>query len=835
GAQVGVNGVRADAENDPKRDAGEYDNQSFSFLLDSHKTAVLKRMAARHHVTLNIVNQAVWGILLGKYNGKEDVVFGAVVSGRPSGLEGVESMVGLFINTIPVRIRFQDKMKFRQLIRDVQQDALSAEPHHYHPLVAIQSRTHLKQNLLDHLFIFENYPVAEQIEGYGNHKDKGKNNNDPASLKLTNVTAFAQTNYDLNLIMAGTDQLNIVFNYNGNALDEAYIKRFAHHFQLVLEQVTANEELAIEDLTLLSPQEKQRLLYEFNGTEKEYPGHAPIHRLFAQQAEKTPDAIALLGPSSKSDKSHMSYMSYKELNHRAQNLAVELRETGTIQGSIVPFMLERSIEMIIVILGILNAGAACLPIDPEYPQERIDYMLEDSGAKLLLTGEKEVTQLQHGTSSSPPSDTAGLLYLIYTSGSTGKPKATMLEHGNLINLLRHQFEFTTIECSRILQFAAISFDVSFQEIFSALLSGGQLFLINKETRTDIPRLFNFIRLNRIKTLFFPTAFLKTLFNEDAYIDEVPSCIRHIVTAGEQLVVGNTLRRYLQAKKVCLHNHYGPSETHVATTLTIDPEGEIPQLPSIGKPILNTAIYIVDPGRHLVPVGIAGELWIAGAQVGRGYWRREQLTTERFIADPFKPGQRVYRTGDLARWIFDGDIEFLGRIDHQVKISGFRVELGEIENHMNNHPAIKDAVVIAHNDGGRTFLCAYYTLNTSKRDQPADERGRAAAELKEYLEAKLPAYMVPASFMKLDSIPLNPNGKVHRSKLPQPSDEDFHSLKSIQVPVTNMQRAIAAVWKERLGRERIGITDDFYELGGNSLDLVAVSNQLRKKLDQEIPV
>ncbi|MCP5052296.1 MAG: amino acid adenylation domain-containing protein, partial [bacterium] len=442
------------------------------------------------------------------------------------------------------------------------------------------------------------------------------------------------------------------------------------------------------------------------------------------QVEKTPNAIALLGPSIKNDKSHMFYMSYKELNHRARELAVELRETGTIQGSIVPFMLERSIEMIIVILGILKTGAACLPIDPEYPQERIDYMLKDSGAQLLLTG-KEVKVLRHSTSSSPRTPGSGLFYLIYTSGSTGNPKATMLEHSNLVNLLVFQFECTDIDCSRMLQFASISFDMSFNEIFSALLSGGQLFLISKETRTDIPRLFKFIRLNRIISLFFPTAFLKTLFNEDAYIDEFPSCIRHIVTAGEQLVIGNTLRRYLQAKKVFLHNHYGPSETHVVTALTIDPEGEILEIPSIGKPIINTGIYIVDRSCHLVPVGIAGELWIGGAQVGRGYWEREELTKEKFITNPFKAGDRVYRTGDLARWIFDGNIEFLGRIDHQVKISGFRVELGEIENHMNNHPAIKDAVVMARNDGGRTFLCAYYTLNTGERDRAANKRDRAA--------------------------------------------------------------------------------------------------------------
>ncbi|MCP5047687.1 MAG: hypothetical protein GY940_10980, partial [bacterium] len=360
GTRGGANGVRAEARNRANRDAGEYGNQSFSFLLDSHKTAALKRMAARNHVTLNVVNQAVWGILLGKYNGKEDVVFGAVVSGRPPGLEGVETMIGLFINTIPVRIRFQDKMKFRQLIQNVQQDAVAAEPHHYHPLAAIQSRTYLKQNLLDHLFIFENYPLAEQIEGYGNDNNKGKNNNDPSSLKLSNVTDFTQTNYDLNLIMAGADQLNIGFNYNSNVVDSNIVRRISGHFRRIVDQVVDNEAIVIDELRMLSDSEKQQLLVEFNDTACEYPMDKSIHGLFEEQVERTHHRIALVGPKLKNTNNKIQknskfqipnkdepHFTYRQLNTGAEGLAGQLIDKGVTTGTIVAIMTERSVEMII--------------------------------------------------------------------------------------------------------------------------------------------------------------------------------------------------------------------------------------------------------------------------------------------------------------------------------------------------------------------------------------------------------------------------------------------------------------------------------------------------------
>ena len=383
--------------------------------------------------------------------------------------------------------------------------------------------------------------------------------------------------------------------------------------------------------------------------------------------------------------------------------------------NIVGIAVERSIEMITCILAIMKAGGAYLPIDPEYPQERIDFMLQDSHAAFVLTGHELTGSIRLDAVPIMPAvpKNTDLLYIIYTSGSTGKPKGVMLEHRNLVNLFKFQAKYTNLDYSRILQFTTISFDVSAQEIFSALLSGGQLYLVKKQTRADIPELFKLIERNRIKTVFLPVSFLKAIFKEEEYLKCIPRCIDHIVTAGEQLVIGNNFRKYLKERKVYLHNHYGPSESHVVTTLTIEPGGEIKELPAIGKPVLNTGIYIVDKFGKLSPPGVAGEIRIGGIQVGRGYLNRPELTAEKFSRDYMSymsytsnKSYILYKTGDLGRFLADGNIEFLGRIDQQVKIRGFRVELGEIENRLANYPGIKEAVVLAHEDRGDKYLCAY---------------------------------------------------------------------------------------------------------------------------------
>jgi amino acid adenylation domain-containing protein/non-ribosomal peptide synthase protein (TIGR01720 family) len=423
-----------------------------------------------------------------------------------------------------------------------------------------------------------------------------------------------------------------------------------------------------------------------------------------------------------------------------------------------------------------------------------------------------------------------LLYVIYTSGSTGKPKGVMLEHRNLVNLLKYQYQYTNIDFSRVLQFTTISFDVSFQEIFSTLLAGGELTLVSKETINDIPALFKVIEKEKLKTLFLPASFLKFVSNERDYMKQMPKGLSHIVTAGEQAIINDAFKSYLRDNGVYFHNHYGPSETHVVTTFTWPPGEAIPGLPPIGRPVLNTWIYILDKGRHLQPPGLTGELYIGGESVGRGYLNRPELTAEKFLSGSYRfyrsyRSYILYRTGDLARWLKDGNIEFLGRIDSQVKVRGFRVEPGEIESLLLNHPGIKECVVLTGEDKkGTKYLCAYI----------AGMKEFALSALREYLAEKLPDYMVPAYFVQVDKIPLTPNRKIDHRALPAPRLEAGDGYTAPGNPV---EEKLVEIWSEVLGLEKkvIGIDRNFFEMGGHSLNATIMTAKVHKVLNVNLPL
>ncbi|HLP58279.1 MAG TPA: amino acid adenylation domain-containing protein, partial [Candidatus Deferrimicrobium sp.] len=633
--------------------------------------------------------------------------------------------------------------------------------------------------------------------------------------------------------------------------------------------------LKIAEIEIMDEIEKEEVLRLSRGVEWSYEGLETIHGLFEEQVARTPDGIALVGANRHlcvcTTISTLSAppvppvrtvsLSYRQLNEQSNRLAYRLREKGVGPDRTVGLMVERSVEMITGILGIMKVGGAYLPIDSEYPTGRKKYMLEDGDIRWLLVngniedlgdeiinrldvinlGQEEIFRGRNGNLEHTGSG-SNLVYVIYTSGSTGKPKGVMLEHRNLINLFKFQFKYTGIDCSRILQFSTVSFDASFHEIFSAFLSGGQLFLVNKETRTDIPELFRLIERNGIKTVFLPISFLKVIFKEEEYIKRFPRSIRHIQTAGEQVVVGTHFKNYLRERKVYLHNHYGPSETHVVTTLTIDPGGDITELPSIGKPVMNTGIYIVDKWGQLLPPGAAGELLVGGVQVGRGYLNRPELTCEKFKIINYKLKIKngsgtihhsiLYRTGDLGLWLPDGNIEFLGRIDHQVKIRGFRIEPGEIESRLSNHPGVKEAVVSVQKEGsGDNYLCAYVV----------SDREYGISELREYLSKELPDYMIPSYFVALEKIPLTPNGKIDRRALPKP---ELKVGESYTAPRNEVEKKLVELWAEILGRDElhasqlqpsIGIDDNFFQLGGHSLKATVMVSKIHKVLNIHVPL
>ena len=837
----------------------EFEGDRVVFTFNREETAALDRLVRRSRVTLNIFIQAGWGILLGRYNGKGDVVFGAVVSGRPGDIEGVESMVGLFINTIPVRVRLNAGIRPGELLQQLYQTTTGAEPHHYYPLAEIQDRSVPKQHLLDHILVFENYP----------HQPEGSPVDVPGrgqglGLTVTGIEGFERTNYDLMVLVVPGEQLMVRLDYNAGVYDRGFMEKAAAHFHTLCTGMAAGEDRCIDGISLLSPQEREQILGGFNDTaeaEPPLPCRQTIHRWFEDQAAATPHRIALTGPG------ETGSLSYRELNTRANQLGRLLGRKGVKADTVVGIMLERSPELVTAILGILKAGGACLPLDPEYPAERLAFMMRDCRIALLLThlftGERAgsfvsdgVGQIDVGDGAvydggaenpGSPGRESHLVYVIYTSGSTGTPKGVMLEHRNLVNLVRYLHGYTGIDFGTVLQFTTISFDVSFEEIFSCLLQGGELTLIHKDTLKEVPKLFGIVRQNSIRTLFLPTSFLKFVFREPEYTALVPLSVRHIVTAGEQLIVNDTFKAFLKARGVYLHNHYGPAETHVVTTYTVSPADDIADLPPIGKPILNTGIYILDGNRQVQPIGVPGELYIGGRQVGRGYWAREELTAERFVninlAAKTREGTRssnhqilnpksqiLYRTGDLARFWADGNIEFLGRIDHQVKIRGFRVEPGEIESQLLRYPGVREAAVIAREgDGGDRYLCAYVVV-----DEAIITASAVTAQLKTHLAAGLPDYMIPAYFVQLDRIPLDPNRKVDRSALPEPgiaAGEDY------EAPANEVEEKLVDIWCRVLGLPpaKISVTANFFDLGGHSLKATILSARIVKELGVRVPL
>ncbi|OBZ12712.1 non-ribosomal peptide synthetase [Bacillus sp. FJAT-26390] len=799
----------------------------FSFgLALSHK---LQELASGCQITLNSLFQTLWGVLLQRYNHLDDVVFGSVVSGRPSELPGIETMVGLFINTIPVRVRRLGDETFAELAAIVQRDAIESESYDYMPLYDIQNRTELKNNLIQHIIVFENYPIEEEVSGSGSEDTHG--------FDVGDISMYEQTSYDLNIMVLPSEDLTVKLNYNAAVYDPKQLQAIEGHLITLAKQAVANKDMPVRSMRIVT-NEEQQLLESFQGETCDYPSEYTIHRLFEEQAARTADAAAIVFGSEQ--------ITYSELNAAANRIASSLRQQGVGPDKPVGIMADRSIAYVTGVLAILKAGGAFVPIDPDLPAERAAYMLENSGAEMLLIApdmaSKAATFVQSRIKlqllqdelyaelppgNLPPTSSANdLFYIIYTSGTTGQPKGVMLEHKNMVNLLSYTGTKTTVPYhTKVLQYTTISFDVCYQEIFSTLLAGGTLCLIDNDTKRSVEKLAAWISKQSIPVLFLPVPFLKFIFNDVDYVALFPPCVKHIITAGEQLVVSDGLRAYLQDRGVILHNHYGPSETHVVTTLSLGARDAIAELPTIGRPIQNTGIYILNNGMQLQPVGIPGELYIAGDNVGRGYIGNAELTAEKFLQSPYRSGERLYRTGDLASWLPNGDIELLGRIDHQVKIRGHRIELGEIESRLLNHPAIAEAAAIAYEDDQKSkYLCAYFAASETL----------STTALREYVLEAMPDYMVPSFFMQLEKLPITANGKTDRRSLPMPEGGMKRGAAYV-APTTELQRKLAAIWAEVLGAADVGIRESFFALGGHSLKAMTLVSSISKQCGVDVPL
>ncbi|MCP5106963.1 MAG: amino acid adenylation domain-containing protein [bacterium] len=726
----------------PGDGGGEYMSRKHTFEVGASLSGDLTQIARQSKVSLTSVFQILWGILLQKYNNTDDVVFGMVVSGRSPEVVGIESMVGLFINTVPLRIKRGENKTFRQLLSAVHRQTITAKTMEYLSLADIQAQSPLKNRLLDHLMVFQNYPVEENLKRAG--KDRG------TGFRVEAVKSFEQTGYDFNILIAPGKSISVTFNYNGARYPQDFIGRTALHFKYLMRQIAVNPEIDLEDLETITPEEKRQILSDFNkGCTG--PGARTIHRLFEEQVDKTPDAAAVV--------MEHRHLTYKELNEKSGRPAARLREKGVGPECIVGLMVPRSLHWITGLLGILKAGGAFLPIDPGYPAERIRYMLADSRTGVLVSDDIEVIDnaalATHPTDPTQPTHPTQLSYVIYTSGTTGNPKGAMLEHKGPGNLkLFFEEELHIGPGDRVLQFAQITFDASVWEVLMALLTGACLYIAPAEA-IENHRLFeDFLIKNGITAATLPPTYLVHLDTRRPY------ALRKLFAAGSESHMGLVNKWRDKTEYI---NAYGPTEITICAAwwkaADQAPAVETAPVP-IGSPLPNTGIFVMNMDNRLQPVGVAGELCIFGTGLGRGYLNRVELTAETFTPHPLVGGERLYRTGDQGRWAMDGNIEFLGRLDSQVKIRGYRIELAEVEVRLLSHPAVKEAVVTAREDRGTGdyYLCAYIVW---------ERAALGTEELEEYLSFSLPRYMVPLHFVQLEKLPLTPTGKVDRGALPEP--------------------------------------------------------------------
>jgi len=826
----------------------ENNNISFSeqqLQLTASTTAALQSFVRQHRLTLNNLVQATWGLLLSRYSQETDVVFGATVSGRPPSMVGIESMVGLFINTLPMRVQVSADTPVLDLLKDLQKQQVESEQYSYSSLIEIQGWSDVPRgtSLFESIVVFENYPIDPALQLQNE------------SFSINNRRAFEQTNYPLTLVAVLRQQLLVKISYDTSRFDQATISRMLGHFQTLLEGIIANPQQQISQLPLLTEVEKHQLLVEWNDT-VETPHSTSlqvnqcIHQLFEEQVERTPHAVAVVFENQQ--------LTYCELNCRANQLAHYLQSLGVTPDTLVGLHLERSLELIVTILGILKAGGAYVPLDPDYPSERLGFMVEDAQLSVILTQQKFVETLHEASlppqhqaqvvcldtdwetitqnSQSNPTNTAtssNLAYIIYTSGSTGKPKGVLVNHSNVVRLFTATdawYHFNEKDVWTL--FHSIAFDFSVWEIWGALLYGGKLVVVPYLVTREPESFYELLCQENVTVLNqTPSAFRQLIQAEQSLTKTNNLKLRWVIFGGEALEI-NSLKPWFERhgdQKPQLVNMYGITETTVHVTYRPLSLADLDGAASvIGRPIPDLQMYVLDEYLQPAPIGVPGEMYVGGAGVTRGYLNRDELTTERFISNPFidNPQGRLYKTGDLARYLANGELEYLGRIDNQVKIRGFRIELGEIEALLTQHPDVWESVVVVREDEpGDKRLVAYAV--------PQSKSSPTVQQLRQFLEGKLPAYMVPNAFVILESLPLTDNGKVNRRALPQP-DLSERTQKYV-TPGTPTEEMLAQIWAQVLKVEQVGINDNFFELGGHSLLATQLVSRIRNSFQVELPL
>ena len=841
------------------------DQDEQQIQLSEATTSALKTLAQQHQLTLNTLVQGAFAVLLSRYSGKEDIVFGATSSGRPADLAGVENMVGVFINTLPVRVSVTSEEFLLPWLKKLQAQQIEVRQYEYSPLVEVQAWSDVPRGmpLFESILVFENYPVDSSL---GQQSE---------NLDIREFRFVESINYPLTVVVGNGSELSLNIWYDCRRFDSATIIRMLEHFQTLLEGMVANPEQRLKDMPLLTQAERHQLLVDWNGTQVNYSQGQCIHQLFEAQVERTPDAVAVIFEG--------EHLTYQELNLRANQLAHYLQKLGVKPEVLVGIYVERSIDLVVGILGILKAGGAYVPLDLAYPQERLAFILQDARMPILLTQQQLVKGLPEDQTQIVCLDTdwqsisqeslenpisqstdENLAYVIYTSGSTGQPKGVLVNHANVTRLFaatQSWFHFNEQDVWTL--FHSIAFDFSVWELWGALLHGGKLVIVPYLVSRSPRDFYNLLCQEQVTVLNqTPSAFRQlmravgevggaggtggeTCTSLDGnLVSASPDkqalgrlaknlCLRLIIFGGEALEP-QSLKPWFDRygdKFPQLVNMYGITETTVHVTYRPLTAADTSRMGSvIGRSIPDLNIYLLDKHFSPVPIGVPGELYVSGAGVARGYLNRPELTTERFISNPLSinPSERLYKSGDLAHYLSNGEIEYLGRIDDQVKIRGFRIELGEIEAVLGQYSGVRETVVLVRvARPGDKQLVAYIVPNS--------EQAPTSSELRNYLKGQMPEYMVPSAFVMLEALPLTPNGKVDRRALPAPDTLRPELDEAFVASRTSVEELLAGIWSQVLNLERVGIHDNFFHLGGHSLLATQVMSRVYKTFQIELPL
>jgi amino acid adenylation domain-containing protein/thioester reductase-like protein len=799
-----------------------HDGHKIYYRLDDALTARLKRLAREQEVTLYVVLLCAYSVLFAKYSGQDDLVVGTGAAGRTH--VDVQDLIGMFVATLPIRSFPADDKPIRQYLREVHDIFLSAFENQDYPFEQLVEKLKVRRDS-SRSPLFD-VGLVYQSMGFPSVSADG------VEARLRRYThRIAHVDVMLEVLDDG-EGLVLGWEYRTALFREDTIERMVRHFGRILESFAGNVDAAVKEIDILPPGEQQQLLVDFNETSADWPREKTVHQIIEEMVEQFPDRLAVSCDEVS--------LTYRELNERANRLARTLRDRGVKPDTLVGILMDRSVDMIVATLGVLKSGGAYLPILPEYPKDRILFMLENSGAPILLTTERfhEVVaeyaglrldplgaEFQDGDAANLPhvNTPADLIYTIYTSGSTGRPKGVMLEHRNIVRLfINSRLEYDLSERDVWSLFHSFSFDFSVWEIFGALLYGGRIVIVPKRVTLDPALFVDLVRREQVTVLSQTPGAFYNFIDAELKRPDKGCAIRYVTFGGEALKPGLLKAWYERYPETKLINMYGITETTVHVTWKEIGAYEIEHnISNIGVPIPTLTTYIMDRHMRLLPIGVPGEICVGGDGLARGYLGLPEKTAERFVENPYVPGERLYRSGDLARMLPNGEMEYLGRIDFQVKVRGFRIELGEIENRLMAHAAVEKAVVLAVDEkgGGGKVLVGYYV---AKKEIPI-------SELRTHLHEALPEYMVPSYFVRMSAFPLTVNGKVDRRALPEPQPAADEARAVVEAS-SDAEKTMLPIWRRVLGVETLSVTDDFFSLGGHSLKAVSLVSALQKHFD-----